>query len=153
MTNVSFHLRRWLLVAGRPSPPFRLTKTESINLLDDRRKMIYAPSMTTVTLSAIPLAPSSTVCTTLSTCAVAIRASSCANLSSLFSESSMSVLPTSFFIYFSKHPRSTVAHFDRDDSLVLPCFISFVAIPRIESTSTMICMMISIISGVGGTLV
>src|SRR5216683_2180057 len=79
--------------------------------------MIYVPLMTTATLSwtvltlsstpatlsATPLTLSSTVCVTFRTCAVAIRASSCVSLSSLFSPSSMSVLPISFFIYFSAY--------------------------------------------------
>ena len=52
--------------------------------------------MTAFTLSSI-------VCVTLRTCAVAILASSCVNLSSLFNASSMSVLPTSFLRYFSEN--------------------------------------------------
>jgi hypothetical protein len=38
-------------------------------------------------------------------------------------------------------------------SLALPRFISFVAIARIDKTSTIILAMISIIPGVGGTSV
>jgi hypothetical protein len=52
-------------------------------------------------LFAIPWTLSSTVLATFRTCAAAIRASSCVSLSSLFSASSMSVLPISFFRYFS----------------------------------------------------
>ena len=58
--------------------------------------MYYTPSMTAFTLSSI-------VCVTFRTCAVAILASSCVNLSSLFNASSMSVLPTSFLRYFSEN--------------------------------------------------
>src|SRR6266852_2315649 len=46
---------------------------------------------------------SSTLCVAFRTCAVAIRASSCVSLSSLFNPSSMSVLPTNFFRYFSEN--------------------------------------------------
>src|SRR5713226_10021244 len=41
----------------------------------------------------------------------------------------------------------------RNDTLIRLCFISFVAIPRIESTSTIIFTIISIISCGGDTLV
>jgi hypothetical protein len=58
--------------------------------------MYHTPSMTAFTLPSI-------VCVTFRTCAVAIRASSCVNLSSLFNASSMSVLPTSFLRYFSEN--------------------------------------------------
>jgi hypothetical protein len=51
---------------------------------------------------AIPWTLSSTVLATLRTCAAAIRASSCVSLSNLFSASSISVLPISFFRYFSE---------------------------------------------------
>ena len=61
----------------------------------------FTLSSTPATLSSMPATLLSTVCATFKTCAVAIRASSCVSLSSLFSASSMSVLPTSFFIYFS----------------------------------------------------
>jgi hypothetical protein len=54
-------------------------------------------------LSAIPWTLSSTVLATFRTCAAAIRASSCVSLSSLFSASSISVLPISFFRYFSEN--------------------------------------------------
>jgi hypothetical protein len=60
---------------------------------------LSTPSM----LSAIPWTLSSTVLATLRTCAAAIRASSCVSLSSLFSASSISVLPISFFRYFSEN--------------------------------------------------
>ena len=42
-------------------------------------------------------------CLTLKTSAAAIRGSSCVKLSSLFNASSTSVLPTSFFRYFSEN--------------------------------------------------
>jgi hypothetical protein len=56
---------------------------------------------TTSTLSMTPMTLSSTVCVTFRTCAVAIRPSSCVSVSSLFNASSISVLPTNFFKYFS----------------------------------------------------
>ena len=65
--------------------------------------MYYAPSMTAATLSSTAFTLSSIVCVTFRTCAVAIRASSCVSLSSLFNASSMSVFPTSFFRYFSEN--------------------------------------------------
>ena len=65
--------------------------------------MCYAPSTTAATLSSTAFTLSSIVCVTFRTCAVAIRASSCVSLSSLFNASSMSVLPTSFLRYFSKN--------------------------------------------------
>jgi hypothetical protein len=54
-------------------------------------------------LSAIPWTLLSTALVTFKTCAAAIRASSCVNLSSLFSASSISVLPINFFRYFSEN--------------------------------------------------
>src|SRR6266852_3129584 len=54
-------------------------------------------------LSAIPWTLLSTVLETSSTCAAAIRASSCVSLSSLFSASSISVRPISLFRYFSEN--------------------------------------------------
>ncbi|KAF8490937.1 hypothetical protein F5888DRAFT_1738900 [Russula emetica] len=74
------------------------------------------------TVFATPFVLSSTLCVTFRFCAATIRASSCVKLSSLFSASSISVRPISFFAYF----------------FIRPCFISFVAIPRIERTSTII---------------
>jgi len=79
--------------------------------------MVYAPCITTATLSSTALTLSSTLATLASTLvtlssivrvafrisAVAIRASSCVSLSSRFSASSRSVLPKSFFAYFSEH--------------------------------------------------
>ena len=54
--------------------------------------------MTAVTLSAIPLTSLSMAFVIFSSCAEAIRASSCVSLSSLFNASSMSLFPTSFLI-------------------------------------------------------
>src|SRR6266576_6652279 len=56
------------------------------------------------TVSTTPFTLSSTVCVTFRFCAAAIRASSCVSLSSLFSASSTSVLPNSFFAYFADRP-------------------------------------------------
>src|SRR6266849_8985354 len=58
---------------------------------------------TTSTLSAIPATLLSIVFVTFRSCAAAIRASSCVSLSSLFSASSMSFFPISFFRYFSEN--------------------------------------------------
>src|SRR6267154_463076 len=55
------------------------------------------------TVSTTPFTLSSTVCVAFRFCAAAIRASSSVSLSSLFSASSISVLPISFFAYFSDH--------------------------------------------------
>ncbi|KAI0271995.1 hypothetical protein BGY98DRAFT_1003993 [Russula aff. rugulosa BPL654] len=74
------------------------------------------------TSSATLFTLSPTACVAFRFCAIPIQASSCVSLSSLFNASSMSVLPISFFPNI----------FNR------LCLISFVAIPRIESTSTII---------------
>ena len=58
---------------------------------------------TTSTLSAIPSTLLSIVFVTFRSCAAAIRASSCVSLSSLFSASSISFFPISFFRYFSEN--------------------------------------------------
>src|SRR6267154_1912976 len=76
----------------------------------------YAPSMTATNLSSTSFTRSSTpamlpatpptllsiVFVTFRSCAAAIRASSCVSLSSLFSASSISVFPISFFRYVSE---------------------------------------------------
>ena len=54
------------------------------------------------TSSLISLTFSSTVCASFKICAVAIRASSCVSLSSLFNASSISVLPINLLRYFSE---------------------------------------------------
>jgi hypothetical protein len=74
-------------------------------------------------------------------------------LSSLFSASSISVLPISFFANFSDHLSVSDVIFLCKNSLILLCLISIVAIPSIERTSTIIWIIISIISVVGGTCV
>jgi hypothetical protein len=56
---------------------------------------------TLIMLFAIPSTLSSTVLATFRISAAAIRASSCVSRSSLFNTSSISVLPISFFRYFS----------------------------------------------------
>ena len=57
--------------------------------------------MTATILSSTPLTLSSTALATFRTCAAVIRASSFVNWSSLFSASSISVLPINFFRYLS----------------------------------------------------
>ena len=109
--------------------------------------------LTSVTLSSTLFTPSSTQCVTFRTCAVAIRASSCVNLSSLLNASSISLLPISFFRYFSEFMSVTRNAPQGISSLARPCFISFVTIPKIPSTSTMIFTMISFIASVVGTSV
>src|SRR6266850_6882777 len=64
--------------------------------------MVCIPA-TPTTLASTPLTRSSTVCVALRFCAMAIRASSCVSLSSLFSESSKSVFPNNLLMYFSDH--------------------------------------------------
>ncbi|KAF8479515.1 hypothetical protein DFH94DRAFT_486057 [Russula ochroleuca] len=105
------------------------------------------------TVFATPLTLSSTICVAFKFCAAAIRASSCVSLSNLFNASSISVLPTSFFPFFSEHRLVNGDILIPNYSLIRPCFISFVAIPRIERTSTIIQTIVSIISAVGGTSV
>src|SRR5580698_2771904 len=55
------------------------------------------------TVCPTPFTLSSTICVAFRFCAATIRASSCVSLSSFFSASSISVLPISFFAYFSNH--------------------------------------------------
>ena len=64
--------------------------------------IIYAPRIISTTLSSTTPALSPT-CVAIRYCAIPIQASSGASLSSLFSASSVSVLPISFFPNFSKH--------------------------------------------------
>jgi hypothetical protein len=86
-------------------------------------------------------------------CTIAIRASSFVSLSNLFSASSISVLPISFFPYFSEYCSVNGDILIMNCSLVRPCPISSVATPRMERTSTIIRMIVCIISVVGGTSV
>jgi len=86
--------------------------------------------------------------------AIAIRASSIVSVSSLFSASSIPFLPSSFFTNFSKESKSRTNNIRRSIySLDRPCFISFVAMARIESTSIIIFTITSVIAVVGGTSV
>ena len=126
--------------ASFPSERFRLRISQA------QLKSFCAPLITSATLSSM-------ACVALRTSAVAIRASSCVSLSSLFSASSMSVLPINFFPYFSGHHSVDSDILVLNHSLIRPCLISFVATPRIDITSTMIRVIISIISAVGGTSV
>src|SRR6266478_737565 len=122
MTNVSLDLHRWRSVAQPPSLPFRLSGSGfSVSMVEDRLKTIYAPRMTSATLSSITLTllstpatlavtsyaalltVSPTACVAFRFCAIPIQASSRVNLSSLFSASSMSVLLINFFTYFSEY--------------------------------------------------
>src|SRR5216684_2640635 len=57
---------------------------------------------TLIILSSIPWTLSSMILATFKTCAAVIRASSCVSQSSLFSASSISLLPISLFRYFSE---------------------------------------------------
>ena len=125
MKDVSVDLRRWLF-------PFRLSDPNIRVISGVDLEMFYTPAMTCVTLlstiftlsstvttlsltlaiplsmaptvSATPLTLSSTVCVIFRFWALAIRASSCVSLSSLFSASSILVLPINFFAYFSEQP-------------------------------------------------
>ena len=152
--STSLAVCRMICLASFPSEWLKL------NHLSCLTKNDYTPFMTSSTLSstlATLLSTASTlssiICVALRTSAVAIRASSCVNLSKLFSASSMSVLPISLFPNFSKHPSVNAEIFAPIYSLILPCLISLVAIPRMERTSTIIRMIVSIISVVGGTSV
>src|SRR6266852_7928762 len=85
--------------------PFTCSST-SFNLSPTSATLSSMPATllsTLSTFSAIPWTLSSTALATFRTCAAAIRAPSCVSLSSLFSASSISVLPTSFFRYFSEN--------------------------------------------------
>ena len=62
----------------------------------------FTASLTSSTLSTTPFILSSTVYVTFRFSAMAIRASSCVNLSNFFSASSISVLPVNLFRYFSE---------------------------------------------------
>jgi hypothetical protein len=74
-------------------------------------------------------------------------------VSSFFSASSISVLPISLFPNFSEHPSINADILAPNYLLNLPCLISLVAIARIDRTSTIIRIIVSIISVVGGTAV
>lgn len=78
-------------------------------------------------------------------------------LAGFLNASSISVLPANLFRYFSEKRSANDDLFCKYNiiiySLVQLCFVSFVAIPRIESTSTMIFTIMSVISGVGETAV
>src|SRR6267154_5776548 len=87
-----------MAAATLSSTPFTCSLT-SFNLSPTSAPLLSTPSI----LSAIPWTLSSTVLATFRTWAAAIRASSCVSLSSLFSASSISVLPISFFKYFSEN--------------------------------------------------
>ena len=76
----------------------------SISISGTRRqqeKRIYSPSTRTVTLSSTLLILSSIRLTTFKVSAIAIRVSSMVSVSNLFSASSMSFLPNSFFTILS----------------------------------------------------
>ena len=93
-------------------------------------------------------------CAALRVCTLAIRCSSCVNLSSLRSASSTSDIPASFFKNLStKQSTRAGSQSSRTDSLILPCLISLVIKARIRSTSTTTFMIISIISSVKGSSV
>ena len=86
---------------------------------------------------------------TLRTSASAIRASSCVNLSNFLSASSRSVLPANFFRNFSTRSSVTIHRQQIGDLLVNPRPSSFVTIPKIRSTSTMISVIMSVMAEVG----
>jgi uncharacterized membrane protein YwaF len=67
---------------------------------------------------------------------------------------SISALPANRFRYsYEKCSVNDGAFVNMMSSLVRPCLASFVAVPRIESTSTMMCVTMSLMSGVGDTSV
>ena len=129
-----------------------------LNTCRDRLKIIYTPRITSATLSSTErtcsitsLTLSSIACVTLRFPAMVIRASSCVSLSRFFSASSILFLPISVFPYFSEHHSVTGDTVILNYSLIRPCFISLVAIPRIVRTSVIIRTIVSNISGVDGT--
>jgi hypothetical protein len=105
ISSTSFAVCCMTCLASLPSGVSRL-----YICLRDRVKMACVPSMTSVTLVSTALTSSRTLWVAFKTCAVAIRASSCVNLSSLFSASSKSVLPTSLLRYFSQGSFSQASH-------------------------------------------
>ena len=105
------------------------------------------------TLLSTTLTSARTLCVTLRTSARAIRASSCVNLSSFLRASSRSVLPASFFTKLSRRGSATVHGQPIGNSLADPRLSSFVAIPNILSTSTIISVLMSVIAVVGVTSV
>jgi hypothetical protein len=98
-----------------------------------RRALLFTESTCSVTLLTLL----STACVALRVSAMVIRASSCVSWSS-FSASSISVLPISLFPYFSEYSLVGGDTLILDHSLIRPCFISLVAIPRMVRTSTVI---------------
>ena len=111
------------------------------------------PFMTTSNLLPTSVTLLSMVWVRFRICAAAIRASSCVNRSNRLNASSMSFLPASFLRNFSVH-RSAYDHdFLGSYALARLCFISFVAIPKMFRTSTIIFTIISVIALVGGTSV
>ncbi|KAH8996586.1 hypothetical protein EDB83DRAFT_928791 [Lactarius deliciosus] len=92
-----------------------------------------------------------TTCEIFRTCTIAICTSCCVNLSSRTNASSTSLLPINFFRYLSESLSATGGASSRIDSLVRPCLISFVTIPNIPSTSTIIFTIVSFIASVVGT--
>jgi hypothetical protein len=96
---------------------------------------------------------SRTLCVILRTSASAIRTSSWVNLSSFLSASSRSVIPVNFLKNFPAHRSIIINRQPIGNSLVDPRLISFVAIPKTLSTSTIISVIMSAIAAVGVTSV
>ena len=94
-----------------------------------------------------------TLCVALRTSASTVRASSCVNLSSFLSASSRSVIPANFLRNFSTRSSVQIHGQPGGNSLADPRLSSFVAIPKMLSTSTIISVMISVIAAVGVTSV
>jgi hypothetical protein len=116
--------------------------------IDDQENVSRPPSTSTVTLS-------STLCVTFRVSAIAIRASSVVSVSSRFSALSILFRPSSLFTIFSKKEVSQeqIIYCSSVYLLDRPCFISFVAMAKIESISIIIFTMTSVIAAVGGTSV
>jgi len=83
-----------------------------------------------------------TICVSFRISAAAVRASSCINLSNRS-------FPTSFR-YFSEN-RLGDNYIAESNALARPCLISFVAIAKMFSTSTIIFTIMSAIASIGGT--
>ena len=93
------------------------------------------------------------LCVILRTSTCAIRASSCVNLSSFLRASSRSAVPANFLRNFSAHGLVKVYTQLIGNLLADPRLSSFVAIPKILRTSTIICVIMSVMAVVGATSV
>ena len=109
--------------------------------------------MTTWTLSSTAFTSLRMLCVILSASACARRASSCVNLSNFFRALSRSAIPANFLRNFSVPDLANVHTQLIGNSLADPRFNSFVAIPKILTTSASISVIIFVIAVVGANSV